>query len=71
MVRKVAFFLLVVYVLSSTAYQITDVYLFVNRGARFTLRDGQTLCARVLRLEAMSGSAVAGCEFTESGGGNR
>lgn len=63
MVRKIGLVLLAVFVVFSTPYQLFDLYRFVNSGARFTLQDGQALCARVLRLEAIQGYAGGGCEF--------
>ncbi len=65
MVRKVAIWLLVAFVVLSMVYQLFDLYKFVNSGARFTLADGQALCARVMRLEAINGYAGGGCEFRE------
>ena len=65
MVRKVAIGMLVAFVVLSTVYQLFDLYKFVNSGARFTLSDGQALCARVLRLEAINGYAGGGCAFGE------
>ena len=58
--------LLVVFVILSTLYQLLDSYRFRNSGARFTLNDGQALCARVLRLEAIQGYAGGGCKFGSS-----
>ena len=63
MVRKIGVVLLMVFVILSTIYQLFDLYKFVNSGARFTLADGQALCARVLWLEAIQGYADGGCEF--------
>lgn len=65
MVRKIGQVLLISFVLLSTIYQLWDLYKFVNSGARFTLEDGQALCARVLRLEAIQGYAGGGCAFGE------
>lgn len=66
MVRKIGITLLVVFVILSTLYQLFNLYRFVNSGARFTLQDGQALCARVLRLEAIQGYVGGGCEFGSS-----
>lgn len=66
MVRKIGIVLLISFAILSTIYQLFDLYRFVNSGARFTLADGQALCARVLRLEAINGYAGGGCEFRES-----
>lgn len=66
MVRKIGIVLLVVFVILSTSYQLFDLYRFVNSGARFTLQDGQALCARVLRLEAIQGYTEGGCKFKSS-----
>lgn len=66
MARKIGIVLLVVFAILSTAYQLFDLYRFVNSGARFTLQNGQSLCARVLRLEAIQGYAGGGCEFGSS-----
>ena len=66
MIRKIGVVLLMVFVILSTIYQLFDLYRFVNSGARFTLNDGQALCARVLRLEAIQGYAGGGCEFGSS-----
>lgn len=66
MARKIGIGLLVAFVILSTVYQLFDLYRFVNLGARFTLQDGQALCARVLRLEAIQGYAGGGCEFGSS-----
>lgn len=63
MARKIATALFVVFVMFSTLYQLFDLYRFVNSGARFTLEDGQALCARVLRLESIQGYAEIGCTF--------
>ena len=66
MVRKIGIGLLMSFVILSAVYQLFDLYRFVNSGARFTLQDGQTLCARVLRLESIQGYAGGGCEFRSS-----
>lgn len=66
MVRKIGIGLLMSFVILSAVYQLFDLYRFVNSGARFTLRDGQALCARVLRLESIQGYAGGGCEFRSS-----
>lgn len=66
MARKIGIGLLVAFVTLSTVYQLFDLYRFVNLGARFTLQDGQALCARVLRLESIQGYAGGGCEFRSS-----
>lgn len=66
MVRKIGLALLAAFIILSTFYQLLDLYRFVNLGARFTLQDGQSLCARVLRLEAIQGYADGGCEFRSS-----
>lgn len=65
MVGKIGKTVLIAFVLLSTIYQLFDLYRFVNSGARFTLADGQALCARVLRLEAIQGYADGGCAFGE------
>lgn len=66
MVRKIGIGLLMLFVILSTVYQLFDLYRFVNSGARFTLQDGQALCARVQRLEARAGFTPEGCEFGAS-----
>lgn len=66
MVRKIGIGLLMSFVILSVVYQLFDLYRFVNSGARFTLQDGQALCARVLRLESIQGYAGGGCEFRSS-----
>lgn len=66
MVRKIGIGLLMSFVILSAVYQLFDLYRFVNSGARFTLQDGQALCARVLRLESIQGYAGGGCEFRSS-----
>lgn len=63
MVRKIGIVFLVSFVILSTIYQLFDLYRFVNSGARFTLEDGQQLCARVQRLEAHAGFTPEDCEF--------
>lgn len=59
MVRKIGIGLLMSFVILSAVYQLFDLYRFVNSGARFTLQDGQALCARVLRLESIQATLVA------------
>lgn len=66
MARKIGIGLLVAFVTLSTVYQLFDLYRFVHSGTRFTLQDGQALCARVLRLESIQGYAGGGCEFRSS-----
>jgi hypothetical protein len=66
MLRKIGIVLLAAFITLSTLYQLFDLYRFVNSGARFTLQDGQALCARVLRLESIQGYAGGGCEFRSS-----
>lgn len=66
MARKIGIVILISFAILSTIYQLFDLYRFVNSGARFTLEDGQALCARVVRLEAIQGYAGGGCEFGES-----
>lgn len=66
MVRKIGIGLLMSFVILSAVYQLFGLYRFVNSGARFTLQDGQALCARVLRLESIQGYAGGGCEFRSS-----
>lgn len=63
MVRKVATWLLVAFVVLSMVYQLFDMYKFINSGARFTLADGQRLCARVQRLEARIDLTPENCGF--------
>lgn len=63
MVRKIGIAFLVTFIILSTVYQLFDLYRFVNSGARFTLRDGQMLCARVQRLEAYTELVPEDCEF--------
>ncbi len=65
MVRKIGIVLLISFAILSTIYQLFDLYRFVNSGARFTLEDGQALCARVMRLEATQGYTGGGCAFGE------
>lgn len=63
MARKIAIIFLSLFFILSTVYQIYSLYLFVNSGARFTLEDGRSLCARVLRLEAIQGATGGSCMF--------
>jgi hypothetical protein len=63
MARKIAIFFLVSFVVLSTVYQFYTIYTFVHSGARFTLEDGRSLCARVLRLEAIQGATGGSCMF--------
>lgn len=63
MLRKIGIILLAAFVVLSTLYQLFDLYRFVNSGARFTLQDGQVLCARVQRLEAYAELLPRDCEF--------
>lgn len=63
MARKIGTVLLVAFVILATAYQLFDLYRFVNFGARFTLNDGQALCARVVWLEAHQGLVPGNCMF--------
>lgn len=62
MVRKIGIVLLISFAILSTIYQLFELYRFVNSGARFTLEDGQALCARVVRLEAFNGQ-TGNCDF--------
>lgn len=39
---------------ASLAFQLWQVYRFVNSGPRFTAVDGEKLCQRVRRLELVS-----------------
>jgi hypothetical protein len=65
MARKIAILFLVSFFILSTVYQLYSLYMFVNRGARFTLEDGHSLCARVLRLESIQGTVGGDCMFTQ------
>ncbi len=65
MVRKIGIVLLILLVMLSTIYQLFDLYRFVNSGARFTLEDGHSLCARVLRLEARYDLTPGDCVFSQ------
>lgn len=65
MVREIAIFCVVAFVIMSTAYQLYAIYTFINTGARFTLEDGHSLCARVLRLESIQGTVGGDCMFTQ------
>lgn len=65
MARKIAILFIVSFFILSTVYQLYSLYLFVNSGARFTLEDGHSLCARVLRLESIQGTVGGDCMFTQ------
>lgn len=63
---KIVALLIGAFVAVSLVWQAWSDYQFKSTGKRFTLDDGQALCARVLRLEAIQGYAGGGCEFGSS-----